>query len=157
MYAAASGISTGIFGVKNTKKRRKRTNLTLKESFYVPFMWTTCATCCLGVIFFTGGLVMIFIGYMAKDIPETFVSDPTLQGIFRRMCYIGAPLMALGAFTMILSCVVVCETREKVLDLEKSERLQVMKAGPNFYDLILKELRAKEEARRKGWYDVKIF
>ena len=170
MFAAGRGISTGIIGVKKTKKKPKRTDLTLRERLYLPFMWTTCVTCFLGLILLSGGIAMVVIGYFAKhfsavillpQLPsnntqnhtDVFISDPKLQGILKSLCYFGPPIMAIGAFVIILSCVVVCETRDKVLDLVKDQRQEIMKTRPDFYDLIQREIRRREEDIKRGWFN----
>ena len=167
-------VSAGIVGVKRKKKKPKRTDLTLRERLYLPFMWTTCVTCFLGLILLSGGIAMVVIGFFAQHFSamillphlptnntqnqtDILISDPELQhvqGILKSLCYFGPPAMAIGAFIIILSCVVVCETRDKVLDLGKDQRQEVMRSRPDFYDLILREIRRRGEDIKRGMFIV---
>ena len=56
----------------------------------------------------------------------------------------------IGAFGIILSCVVVCETRDKILELSKTSGDDLLKKRPNFYELILMELQRLEAGAAAG-------
>ena len=156
-----------IAGLKKKKKKPKRTDLTLREKLYLPFMWTTCATCFLGLILLSFCIAIVVIGYISKyfsavillpqqssnntkNLTSDFTSDPALKDIQNISYYFGPAVMAIGAFAIIFSCVLVCETRDNVLNLEEDERQTVMKTGPDFYELILGEMRRKEDRLRRG-------
>ena len=55
-----------------------------------------------------------------------FISDPKLQGILKGLCYFGPPIMAIGAFVIILSCVVVCKTRDKALHVDLVKHMNIV-------------------------------
>ncbi len=63
MFAASRGISSRIIAnkTKNTDEidqnlyfKRKKHEIPLKQKFYVPFMWSTCSGCLVGLIILAG-------------------------------------------------------------------------------------------------------
>ena len=62
------------------------------------------------------------------------------------MAYIGPVFMGVGCFVIVVACVVVCETRDRMIKLmeERDKEKRAKKARvikPNFYDLIIGQVR----------------
>ena len=164
MFAASRGISVRIAGVKAKEEvKAKKRKVPIKERLYVPCMCTTCGGCLLGFFILCAGSVMVITAYFAKFLyPKEVIkvqnnqTDSAIVNNFsfvlhlKSFSYIGPPFMAVGAFIMILTCVVVCETRDKVLDLMHGQRRSDMKKRPDFYELIMMEIKQREEDTLKG-------
>ncbi len=170
MFAASRGISSRIVGSTRRKnvdaEEKQKRKVPLRQRLYVPCMWPTCASCLFGLIIFAAGFTMVVLGYLAEcfsqrennDSPanntlnSVIFDDPScLHYHLRKLSYIGPLIMAIGAFGIIVSCVVVCETRDKVLELSDAEGRTLIKKRPNFYELILMELRRQEARAAAGW------
>ena len=64
--------------------------------------------------------------------------------------YIGPLFMGLGTFLAIVACVIVLETRDKVLEMMEEKQWKKYKKKADFYDLIVLEMKRKEIAACKG-------
>ena len=66
--------------------------------------------------------------------------------------YIGPLLMGIGTFLAIVACVIVLETRDKVLDMMEAKQWKSYNKKADFYDLICLEMKEKEMGEFYGWY-----
>ena len=64
--------------------------------------------------------------------------------------YIGPLLMGLGTFLAIVACVIVLETRDKVLEMMEEKQWKAYKKKVDFYDLIVLEMKRKQVAACRG-------
>ncbi len=168
MFAAGRGISN-IVGTKAkkgpTKVRKKRSKLTLRQRMYIPCMWSSCLSCCSGFSMMFGGMAMSFMGYYAEYfassgetalIPsyngteEYLHINSALKFHISNFRYIGPLFMGLGTFLAIVACVIVLETRDKVLEMMEEKQWKKYKKKADFYDLIVLEMKRKEIAACKG-------
>ena len=172
MYAAGRGISNRIIGTgkkpktKTTKPKEKQSSaLSLRQRLYVPCMWSSCLSCCFGALLLFGGLAMSFMGYYAEffasriktmDVNSTVHQsvhiDSTLKFHISNFMYIGPLLMGIGTFLAIVACVIVLETRDKVLDMMEAKQWKSYNKKADFYDLICLEMKEKEIGEFNGWY-----
>ncbi len=167
MYAAGRGISNRLVGTtrkqkkKKTKEKDQKSALTLRQRLYVPCMWSSCLSCCFGSLIMFGGMVMSFMGYYAEffatsiqtvtvnnTVHQTLHINSALKFHIQNFMYIGPLLMGVGTFLAIVACVIVLETRDKVLDMMEAKMWKNKKA--DFYDLICLEMKRKEIEEFQG-------
>ena len=138
-----------------------------KEKFrcYVPCMWPTTVALLLGFLVMGCGVIMCVTGYFngrfsplednsnfTTIAPPTTVAttEPTLVKItsMQILVYLGPVLMGMGCFTVVVSCVVVCETRDKMVRIinENSRKNQKHTTKPDFYDLVIRQYKDKANA-----------
>lgn len=167
MFAAGRGISN-IVGTKAkkapVKKVKKKSTLTLRQKLYVPCMWSSCLSCCSGFAIMFGGLAMSFMGFYAEYFATSIRTnqtaengteqylhiDSTLQYHISNFRYIGPLFMGVGTFLSIVACVIVLETRDKVLEMMEEKQWKAYKKKVDFYDLIVLEMKRKEIAAFTG-------
>ena len=152
MFAASRGIS-GIAGVTKKTGHRPKESLPLRERLYIPCMWSTCGGCFVGLVIFCGGTALVVVAYFADHFSSSVIiehhhnttvivtnSNSTLKFFLHALSYIGPIIMGIGAFLVIMIVVVVCETRDKVLDLmQKQRKGKDVKKNPDLYKLIMEE------------------
>ena len=174
MFAASRGISSRIVGAGKRSKdgpngghrKRKRRKMTLKQRMYLPFMWSTCVGTFLGFIVLCGGTAMCVVGYFAEYFATTetvsntsngtdivITKDSSMQFHIKNLTFVGPIFMGIGAFIIVVACVVVFETRDKVLDLMEEQQRTAAKKKPDFYDLIVAQMKKKEEDILRGGQD----
>ena len=106
---------------------------------------------------------MSFMGYYAElfatSLKETTVNNITHEthqindnlkfhiGNFR---FAGPLFMGIGTFLSIVACVVVLETRDKVLEMMEERQWKDYKKKPSFYELIVVEMKKREIEKYKG-------
>lgn len=146
-YSLASGLLLGGGGGGGARPRKKRRKFT----FYVPFMWPAMALTLGGAVLIVGGVTMCIYGYFADSeaqrhayweekeeeermttADDTSVLYPYYNYSLRYLIYVGPVLMAIGCFLIVIASVVVCETRDRILDiLERQKLSQVLSSsGP---------------------------
>ncbi len=167
MFAAGRGIShiIGTKPKKTAEKKKKKSELTLRQRLYVPCMWSSCCSCCSGLVLFLGGAVMSFMGYYAEvfatsfrsvttynETMEAYVVNQSLKYHISNFRFAGPLFMGVGTFLSIIACVVVLETRDKVLEMMEDRQWKNYKKRPNFYDLIVVEMKNKEIQKYKSTY-----
>ncbi len=81
--------------------------------------------------------------------------DNSLKFHISNFMYIGPLLMGIGTFLAIVACVIVLETRDKVLDMMEAQQWKSNKNKADFYKLICLELRNKELGEYNG--ESKVF
>lgn len=144
-YSLASGLLLGGGGGARPRKKRR------KFTFYVPFMWPAMALTLGGAVMIVGGVTMCIYGYFADSETQrhaywerqeeermttadddTSVQYPYYNYSLRYLIYVGPVLMAIGCFLIVIASVVVCETRDRILDiLERQKLSQVLSSsGP---------------------------
>ena len=127
--------------VSRPKKKRK------KFRCYVPFVWQALTAACIGLVVVLVGVGLCIVGYHADRLMSIMHDDTPLQprhlnnyndydnnsevngtetawahlaGTYihlKYLIYLGPALMSCGSFAIVFSCVVVCETRDKALQL----------------------------------------
>lgn len=114
---------------KAKKKKPKR-----KFRCYVPFVWQAMAAACAGVVVVAAGAGLCVVGYyadrMRNSLPRRLdnVTSAWMEGEETRqqlcgfcrwkvLIYVGPALMSCGSFAIVFSCVVVCEMRDKLLEI----------------------------------------
>ena len=156
MFVARAGLRTlNTDGHHPFAYRRKKKQ---KEKFrcYVPFMWPTCAAVSVGSIILAAGVLMCVVGYFSSEDStrkdrggandtaawnSTETGDSHLGGL----TFVGPVFMGFGCFIIVVACVVVCETRDKMLKLitEAEKKKQKVTTKPDFYDLVIKQFKNK--------------
>ncbi len=158
MYVASRGISR-IVGAGTSVSAKPKERRPLRERLYMPCMCSTCTGCLLGIVFLSGGAVMVVLGYFADNL--SIKHTPTIQGngtseivvtrdsyIFfwiSSLTYVGPLLMSVGTFCIVIACVVVMETRDKVLEIVDVRKRALVQKKPDLYDLVLAEIQRHEE------------
>ncbi len=66
------------------------------------------------------------------------------------LAYVGPMFMGIGAFIIIIACVVVFETRDKVFELINHQRMTSLKQNLDFYDIIVENMKMREEEGLSG-------
>ena len=66
------------------------------------------------------------------------------------LAYVGPMFMGVGAFIIIIACVVVFETRDKVFELINHQRMTSLKQNVDFYDIIVENMKMREEEGLSG-------
>ena len=174
MFAASRGISSRIVGAGRRSKdgpngghrKRKRRKMTLKQRMYLPFMWSTCLGTFLGFLVLCGGTAMCVVGYYAEYFATTetvsttvngtdtvIIKDSSMQFHIKNLTFVGPIFMGIGAFIIVVACVVVFETRDKLLDIMEEQQRTAAKKKPDFYDLIVAQMKKKEEDILRGGQD----
>ncbi len=135
MFAASRGITSRIIAgkAKNTDEielrsyyKRQKHEIPLKQKFYIPFMWSTCSGCLIGLLILAGGIAMCIAAFYAEHLATYEINSPHFENKtasmvkkmdkskhfhIRNLTYIGPIFMGVGAFVMVIACVVVFETR----------------------------------------------
>ena len=89
---------------------------------------------------------------------EVFISrDTRMQFHIKNLTFVGPIFMGIGAFIIVVACVVVFETRDKVLDIMEEQKRTAAKKRPDFYDLIVAQMKKKEEDILRGGVDNHAF
>ena len=150
--------SLGFNARVRLKKKEKR-----KFRCYIPCLWQAMVAAGAGLFVVLVGTGMCVIGYytgydnfLSIDLdsnPElddndtlTVEADNTtviLGGHLKFFTYVGPVLMSFGCFTLVFSCVVVCETRDKVLELmdeRKKLGLDPNQIDIDFFRLVVPQL-----------------
>ena len=174
MFAASRGISSRIVGAgrrnkegpNNGHRKRKRRKMTMKQRLYLPFMWSTCLGTFLGFLVLCGGTAMCVVGYYAEYFATTetisttvngtdivIIKDSSMQFHIKNLTFVGPIFMGIGAFIIVVACVVVFETRDKLLDIMEEQQRTAAKKKPDFYDLIVAQMKKKEEDILRGGQD----
>ena len=113
----------------------------------MPFVWQALTAACIGLVVVLVGVGLCIIGYHADRLMSIMHDDTPLQprhlnnyndydnnsevngtetvwaqlaGTYihlKYLIYLGPALMSCGSFAIVFSCVVVCETRDKALQL----------------------------------------
>ncbi len=169
MFAAGRGISK-IVNVNKPKKKpvkppRQKVRLTFRQQLYIPCMWSSNIGCCSGIILIIGGLAVSFMGYHAKYFATTFTYkgnhsrfgnetedyeihiNTSLKGFMDNFMYVGPLLMGFGTLLAIFACVMILETRDRVLDLMEMKKWKSYQGKATFYDLIVLEMKRKYTSR----------
>ncbi|KAK2145787.1 hypothetical protein LSH36_657g00002 [Paralvinella palmiformis] len=166
MFARA-GISSRAFRGEHTggffgrPKKKKKDEEKRKFRCYVPFMWPACAAVCCGLLVLCGGTAMCVTGYYARNFTTIELSNGTntwyeidriRYALMWNMTYVGPILMGFGCFAIVIACVVVCETRDRMLKIiEQNEKLgKKTHTKPDFYDLVIKRLRHDPNANARA-------
>lgn len=116
---------------KAKKQKPKR-----KFRCYVPFLWQAMAAACAGVVVVVAGAGLCVVGYyadrMRNSLPRRLdnVTSAWTEGEettrqqqpcgfcrWKALIYVGPALMSCGSFAIVFSCVVVCEMRDKMLEI----------------------------------------
>ena len=108
---------------------------------------------------------MSFMGYYAElfatSLRTTTVNNVTheayqvngnLKFHISNFRFAGPLFMGIGTFLAIVACVVVLETRDKVLEMMEERQWKDYKKKPNFYELIVVEMKKKEIEKYKGMH-----
>ena len=109
---------------------------------------------------------MCVVGYYAEYFATTetvsntsngtdivITKDSSMQFHIKNLTFVGPIFMGIGAFIIVVACVVVFETRDKVLDLIEEQQRTAAKKKPDFYDLIVAQMKKKEEDILRGGQD----
>lgn len=160
MFVARAGLRqlrTGADGNHPFAYRPKKKKEKQKFRCYIPFMWSTCVAIFTGFAILSAGLLMCVFGYFGDDSHRQRVDNSTrswnvteTSGInhMRGLTYIGPVLMGFGCFIIVVACVVVCETRDRMLKIIAQAEKQKKKVTtkPDFYDLVIKQFKDKHKA-----------
>ncbi len=113
---------------------------------------------------------MCVVGYYAEYFATTTTMQRTVNGTeivisrnssmqfhIKNLTFVGPIFMGIGAFMIVVACVVVFETRDKVLDILEEQKRTAAKRRPDFYDLIVAQMKKKEEDILRGAKDNPAF
>ena len=145
---------------------------------YMPFMWSALAMSFFGITVIVTGTAMCvagwYLGHFGADelITKTVVQSSngtavigqpaSLLGISvdmppaRGLAYAGPVVMSFGCFAVVFACVVVCETRDRVLETMDERVRRGLPARPpggidaNFYTLVVEFRKRRVEKQRRG-------
>ena len=157
MFAVRTGISTGIGQTPKRRRGSRRGSLRHKRykkerkkyRCWLPFMVRPCVAGFAGIFVICAGVAMCTVGYYSDyfslsvvsnstdiwlDVNETqnFYVNETQSYYLSKLTYFGPMIMAIGCFMIVVSCVLVLETRDRY---------------------IRDRIEEKEEARRMGVYE----
>src|SRR6218665_2561012 len=138
MYAAGRIIrnraDSSLQPVSSNTVERKR-----KGRYYrcfVPFMWPALLMTLVGLLLIGGGVAICTAGYYLTystgnitDYSEitqllSSVDNGTSTNIETKLLiYFGPILMSFGVFSIVISCVIVCETRDAIIHIMETEKL----------------------------------
>ncbi len=134
-----------------------------KEKFkcYIPFMWPACVALGVGTVVLAGGTALAVTGYFAHDFGnDTMLNSSLVAGwpapedrdtrhSLSYLIYVGPITMGFGCITIVIACVVVCETRDKMLRImaENKRRGRKTRTKPDFYDLVIKNFKRRAYPR----------
>ena len=109
---------------------------------------------------------MCVVGYYAEYFATTetisttvngtdivIIKDSSMQFHIKNLTFVGPIFMGIGAFIIVVACVVVFETRDKLLDIMEEQQRTAAKKKPDFYDLIVAQMKKKEEDILRGGQD----
>lgn len=129
-------------------------------------MWQALVLALVGTLLIIGGIVMCTFGYLADNAviptpPSDLEGSTTEEGVVtvgalttveqypyyshcvRYLIYVGPVLMGSGCFLVVVASVVVCETRDKILDILERQKQspvnvsQQTKPKPDFFRLVV--------------------
>jgi len=155
-----------LTGAPAAKPRRKEKR---KFRCYLPFMWSALAMSFVGILIIVGGTVMCIAGWYLghfDDEPEPEVvpaanATPAVVGVVsmeilpgRGLAYTGPVIMSFGCFAVVFACVIVCETRDRVLETMDERVRRGLPARPpggidaDFYALVVEFRKRRLEKQR---------
>ena len=154
-----------------------RTTEKRKFRCYLPFMWSALAMSFFGITVIVTGTAMCvagwYLGHFGADdrLPTPVVSSPNATGgmgqapsVFgvsvdmppaRGLAYAGPVVMSFGCFAVVFACVVVCETRDRVLETMDDRVRRGLPARPpggidaDFYALVVEFRKRRMEKQRR--------
>ncbi|CAI4229971.1 unnamed protein product [Auanema sp. JU1783] len=136
---AARGVSLGLGKINlsdlnelpGDRKRRyeqkkeeqpSKPRIRIKKKADAKTVWAACRAVMFGSIIIVIGLAMTIIGYFDKHFSqkvtviegiESYYYDKFIQYQLKSMQYLGPILMGVGAFILIIACVVTLESRDR--------------------------------------------
>ncbi|CAE1302402.1 unnamed protein product [Acanthosepion pharaonis] len=128
-------------------RQKERRPFKLADFIHIPCLLPTLVGTLIGSLISVGGITMSILGYY----PETSIlsqglrlppkpPDPPKNPHLKVLAYIGPPVMAMGAFTVIVSCVMYCEFRDKYLRVEDDIKIRGLKKDA-VYELVVESFR----------------
>ena len=137
---------------RNIPKRKRRVKDTKKAlRFFIPFMWGTCIGVFVGLIILGSGAAMCATGYYAEFFSKAEVSNGTHVMEVRRdhrkiyhmstLTILGPVLMGIGCFVIVVACVVVFETRDKIVSEVIAHSVSNASKKHDFYDVIISKVK----------------
>jgi len=164
-----SSLPAGGGGVARQRPKEKR-----KFRCYMPFMWSALALSFFGLTVIVTGTAMCvagwYLGHFGADdlLPTSVIGSPNataaegqVLGISveippaRGLAYAGPVVMSFGCFAVVFACVVVCETRDRVLETMDDRVRRGLPARPpggidaDFYTLVVEFRKRRMERQRR--------
>ena len=161
----------------DTAARSRRKEKRRKFRCYLPFMWSAFAMSFLGITIIVTGTAMCVAGwYLGHFGDDAFRPEPSsgsqnasyvgetsaVVGVLvdippaRGLAYAGPVVMSFGCFAVVFACVVVCETRDRVLETMEDRIRRGLPARPpggiqaDFYALVVEVRKRRVERQRHG-------
>lgn len=159
----------GVIGPTRQRPKEKR-----KFRCYMPFMWSALALSFFGLTVIVTGTAMCvagwYLGHFGADdlLPTSVIGSPNataaegqVLGISveippaRGLAYAGPVVMSFGCFAVVFACVVVCETRDRVLETMDDRVRRGLPARPpggidaDFYTLVVEFRKRRMERQRR--------
>ncbi|GAB1601702.1 uncharacterized protein LOC115218496 [Argonauta hians] len=137
-----------VFSSRRRRPKRKvRRPFKLADFINIPCLLPTLIGTLIGFLISIGGIAMSILGYY----PESSIlnqnirlpmkpPEPPRNIHLKVLAYIGPPIMAMGAFMVIVSCVMYCEFRDKYLRVEDEIRIRSLKKEA-IYELVVESFR----------------
>ncbi|CAH1774795.1 unnamed protein product [Owenia fusiformis] len=149
--------------ILNRKLKRKKRR-TSKYRFHLPFLWRACVACILGLLIIGGGGAMCSFGFLADEystsehINKTTkarydIVDHQLRSHLKNSVYGGAVLMGFGLFVIVVSCVIVCDERDRQIKEMEEADVEREKNKPSFYDAIIGQFRNIKDVTQTNCQD----
>lgn len=137
-----------VFSSRRRRPKRKvRRPFKIADFINIPCLLPTLIGTLIGSLISVGGIAMSILGYYPES-PALSQSirlpvkppEPPRNIHLKVLAYIGPPIMAMGAFMVIVSCVMYCEFRDKYLRVEDEIRIRSLKKEA-IYELVVESFR----------------
>ena len=132
---------------------------------YMPFMWQQCLLSGIGLLIFVAGIAMAIVGMYAElelngassqaspslvlAVSSSITSSTSTIGGRKVFTYLGPVVMSIGCFLLIVSCTVVCETRDKMVAMLNNGKSPQQLPEPNFHEMVVQSLVTKWQKKRR--------
>ena len=163
MYIARGGLTGRVHKTESIRIQKRAFGVPKRSGdcrCFIPFMWSSCVSILVGTMVLLGGTAMCVSGYYAGYFSRTQLGMNGTEPVYRRderahyhiknLTFAGPVFMGIGCFVIVVACVVVCETRDKLLkERADAERMQSQNK-PNFYDMMINQLTLRESSVKES-------
>ena len=159
MSAARAGLIAHVVNRKFIRpsvftKNGKTIDPARRLRFFMPFMWGTCIGVFVGAIILAGGAAMSTVGYYADHYATTNTTNGThitassknrsMYYHLTNLTFVGPIFMGIGCFVIVVACVVVLETRDKMVKDLLNNLAKPVPKKHTFYDKIIHQMKHSE-------------
>ena len=139
----------------NVHATRRRT--IEKTEYYLPCMWSVIIASIIGTLIIGGGVALCVAGYQSEKHMALFINQTALLNSTvlvndwetfvlptHELTFIGPICMSIGCFIIIISCVILFETRDKAIKIKHKFGL-VEWPRPDFNKLVLHQYMERRD------------